>query len=418
MKHNNFYYEVNQIIFDTHRHLKIIDKQIRMTNRKDGKNYHTKMYKMQCIKCGWTDFWMDESEIKRGRGCSCCSGKTIVAGINSIADTHPWTIDYFIGGYDEAIKYTKGTYKRATLRCPICKITVKSYLLSNLINNHGIACCCNNKISYPERCVMYILEQLDISYIHQLNKKHFLWCDKYRYDFYIPKYNCIIETHGIQHYKECESFTRCGLSDIQENDSIKYDIAFKNGINEYIVLDCRESSIDYIKNSIFKSKLSEFLNLSNINWYDIEQSINYSIYKKIVDLWNNSDLTVTSIFNITGIDRERITYLLEVANKNKDVIYTKTENNRRRLLSSKKSGINRQKPILCKDKVLYFRSVAEVNNQSNDIFGFTVNVEALQDSIRKKRTYKGLLFEYISKEQFNKMKQESPELCFGDSFVL
>ena len=51
----------------------------------------------------------------------------------------------------------------------------------------------------------------------------------YRYDFYLPEYNRLIEFDGIQHYKEREIF-KDTLEQIQERDLIKNQYALKNDI--------------------------------------------------------------------------------------------------------------------------------------------------------------------------------------------
>lgn len=49
-----------------------------------------------------------------------------------------------------------------------------------------------------------------------------------------------------------------------------------------------------------------------------------------------------------------------------------------------------------------------------ELFGFNIPRGSMNDL----EEYKNLLFEVITPEQFNKIKKKSPELCFGDSFIL
>ena len=49
--------------------------------------------------------------------------------------------------------------------------------------------------------------------------------------FYLPKYNCIIETHGLQHYEE-SSMTSRSLQEEIDNDLFKQEMALKNGIKK------------------------------------------------------------------------------------------------------------------------------------------------------------------------------------------
>ena len=133
-----------------------------------------------------------------------------------------------------------------------------------------------------------ILEQLNIEF--KLEKK-FKWSNNKRYDFYIPSLNCIIETHGEQHYKESFSKIKSSkkvrtLEEEQENDRIKKELALKNGIEHYIVIDCRKSELEYIKNNILSSKLAKLFDLSNIDWIKVGEFAYGSLVKKACELWN------------------------------------------------------------------------------------------------------------------------------------
>lgn len=54
---------------------------------------------------------------------------------------------------------------------------------------------------------------------------------RYEYDFYLPYQNCLIEFHGIQHYKPIEYFGGIeNLKYVQANDDFKKHLAFCNNI--------------------------------------------------------------------------------------------------------------------------------------------------------------------------------------------
>ena len=89
---------------------------------------------------------------------------------------------------------------------------------------------CGDKVSYDEKFLSSILSQLKVDFATQLSKSTFNWCDKYRYDFYIPSLNMIIETHGIQHYEENKNWTM-SLEEEQENDKIKKELAYQTKLN-------------------------------------------------------------------------------------------------------------------------------------------------------------------------------------------
>ena len=67
-----------------------------------------------------------------------------------------------------------------------------------------------------------LLKQLKVSYIREFSKADAIWCDNYRYDFYLLDYNVIIEMHGEQHYKNSfESIGGMSLEEVQLNDKMK-----------------------------------------------------------------------------------------------------------------------------------------------------------------------------------------------------
>ena len=49
------------------------------------------------------------------------------------------------------------------------------------------------------------------------------------------------------------------LEEEQENDELKKSLAIKNGIKDYLVIDCRESEMEFIKSNILKSQLNQFV---------------------------------------------------------------------------------------------------------------------------------------------------------------
>ena len=121
-------------------------------------------------------------------------------------------------------------------------------------------------VSISEKFMINVLRQLNIKFTTQLNKSIFTWCQNYKYDFYIPSLNMIIETHGVQHYQT--SFKNLGaktLKEEQKNDEYKKELALKNNINNYIIVDCRKSEFDWLKENVIK-ELSFYFDLSNIDW--------------------------------------------------------------------------------------------------------------------------------------------------------
>ena len=152
-----------------------------------------------------------------------------------------------------------------------------------------------------------VLKQLNINLIFQLSKKHLKWCKNYKYDFYfkLDSEEYIVETHGIQHY--INSRRGRSLKEEQENDKYKYELAISNGIKpeNYIVIDCRKSESEWIKNSILNSRLNEIFNLNNIKWIECEEYALKNIVKEVCDYYNK-DYSIEEIEDITKINKQTI----------------------------------------------------------------------------------------------------------------
>ena len=158
------------------------------------------------------------------------------------------------------------------MTCPICGY--KKRMSVDKLYYQSFGCPqCSDGLSYPEKFFLNILQQLNIKFKFQLNKKDFVWCDKYRYDFYLPDYNCIIETNGIQHYED--GWKKINLQ--RKIDKQKRELALKNRIKYYIELDCRYSDKDYIKHSLINSNVPFEINDIDYNEADLKAQRNILI---------------------------------------------------------------------------------------------------------------------------------------------
>jgi hypothetical protein len=187
--------------------------------------------------------------------------------------------------------------------------TVEEFVCSNCGNietkkidtvvNYGFNCSrCSDAISYPEKFLTSLLQQFEISFEKE---KVFEWSKindevtnkliNKRYDFYLPDFNIIIETHGGQHFKG--GFHTLGgrkLNEEIENDILKESLAEKNGIHKYIVIDCCLSELNYIKNSILNSELVKYININKTNWIKCHEYACNSLVKEACYLWNNCQI--------------------------------------------------------------------------------------------------------------------------------
>lgn len=213
-------------------------------------------------------------DLKYGYSKSCGCLKNELAAkrcennikTNKLKDEYPELIKYLINKDDGELSLA--TTKQIKCKCPLCK-TIRIYNGMKNFVLYGFTCPnCSSKISYPNKFVYKFLSQLNVEF---QTEKTFDWSKNKRYDFYIPSLSCIIEAHGLQHYKDSLWST---LEYQQNNDNFKEQIALLNDIKNYIQLDCRNSNFKYIKQSILNNdKINNLFNLSKIDWEKIDKEL-------------------------------------------------------------------------------------------------------------------------------------------------
>ena len=76
-------------------------------------------------------------------------------------------------------------------------------------------------------------------------------------------------------------------------------------------------------------------------------------------------------------------------------------------------------PIICTDNGYVFNTLKTCEKLSDKLFGAHLLTSCLCVVCKgKNKDTKGFHFEYITKQEFNRIKQETPELAFGDFFTL
>ena len=354
-----------------------------------------KGYEYKCLRCENIGT-ISESDIKRGRGCNvCCSNpRKIKIGYNDIWTTNP-DLAKLLTNPDDGYKYTRCSGQRVDWKCPNCGFIIKNKSISKIFN-YGLSCSkCGDGISYPEKFMFNVLQQLNIDFIHQLNKVNRKWCERYKYDFYLPKYEIIIETHGLQHYNG--NFYSLGGLDIQKekkNDKLKKKLAIKNGISSenYIIIDCRYSNIDYIKQNILQSKLANIFDLSNIDWLQCHQFACNSLVKQACDLWNNGIHNTVQIGKIINLSKGTIRKYLKQGNILDWCSYNSKEAQKK---NGKLNGVRSSKKVICLNNNKMFNSITEALNY------YKINVNHIGDCCKGKRKSAGK--DLITKEPLHWM---------------
>lgn len=223
-----------------------------------------KRYDIKCNKCNNIYYGITESNLIRKNNCSFCDNiaKKYISEINSIPTTDSWMIPYFQGGYEEAKQYSYCSNKKIIAKCPDCgRIKTKPISINTIHKTHSIGCICGDGISYPQKYMYMVLEQLQVPFEMEFSPD---WINGRRYDFKILTEDIIIETDGgLGHGHKTNLYKN--YQESLKIDEYKDMMALKNGI-EVIRIDCLYSECDYIKNSIINSKLNQLYNLSIVDF--------------------------------------------------------------------------------------------------------------------------------------------------------
>lgn len=340
-----------------------------VTSKNRGKSeYKVKGYKTRCIIDGY-ELDIKEDDLKSGKGCPVCAGKRVVKGINDISTTHPQYVKYF-KKIEDVYTNTHGSHKRVELKCPMCD-TRKTMSISNLCR-HGFSCSvCSDGFSYPEKFVSRMIHLLNIDYVTQLSRTTYEWCGRYRYDFYIKDYNIIIESNGLQHYKEMNRNGARTLEEEQTNDETKKKLALGNGVKHYIELDCRYSEMNWIKSSIMNSELPKLLNFKeeDIDWRECEKFALSSRIKEVCDLWDTGEFTdVEELSRYININSTTVRKYLKIGHNIKICIYDTKEYNKR----------NNYVKVICDD--IEFKSISDCARY------YGVNIQTMSSWLNGRKT--------------------------------
>ena len=393
LKTKEFKYEIGEIIKDDKRDLVITDREYRLDI---SNNQNKKYYKYTCNKCTWTEGWIAENSLNRGSGCVCCCSnpRVVVPHINSIWAKAPWMIDLGMSKED-ALANTCCSHDKITVKCPNCD-KEKNIVINSIYNLRSIGCTCGDGKSYPEKFMANVFMQLGMDFEAEYTPE---WAEGKRYDFYIPSLNIIIETHGKQHYEE--SPRGRSLAKEQENDRVKEKLAKNNGINEYIVIDCRKSDMEYIKESILKSKLNDIFDLSKVDWLKCEEFALSNLVKEVCDYWNRKEEWETTISiaknNIWGIKSSLC--INKYLKKGTKLGWTSYDPRAEVRKVSFKAGKSNSKPVeMFKDGISLgvFESASELERQSEDLFGIKLNQGNISGVCNGRyEQYKGFTFKRI-----------------------
>lgn len=204
---------------------------------------NTKKYSVQvhCLLCG-SDFEKDWESFMINQTCPYCQSKHNLntAGFQTMLPAEYTLVSEYTGTENKVlIKHQCGFIWK-----------IKPHIFVGKLAHGYIGCPhCNHKRSKGEQKIARFLERNNIKYY---NEYIFPWSSnsKFRYDFYVPDYNLIIEYMGEQHYKEI-NFYHDTLEERQEYDQIKEKEAKEHSYNYLVIPFNKYQDIDTILHDWF-----------------------------------------------------------------------------------------------------------------------------------------------------------------------
>lgn len=234
----------------------------------------------KCHSCGY-EWEAKVFERAKGKGCPCCTGKKVVAGINDISTTHPYLEkdwDYVKNGELTPRNLTFGSNKKAWWKCHICGFEWKARIndRAKLDGTNCPNCSKHQGTSFPQQAIAYYLIKSNIEV--KCREK----IDGVELDVYIPEFSLGIEYDGYYWHKEV-NFNK---DTIMANKNIRIVHIFDGEEKTYIrnnVVFCKyERTYNYLNemiHNLFYLLNSEY-GLSLMDNIDIERDKNeiYSSY--------------------------------------------------------------------------------------------------------------------------------------------
>lgn len=383
-----WFYEINQEIINN-------DKEFTIIERKKLKN--RQYYKIKCNKCGFdsnkeyiklknnpkriilNEYWIEKDGLEKMNSCPCCGKnvQVICFGINDLATTNPQLVKFFKGGKQEAKLYHATSQERVNLFCPDCKTDITNIMIRQFTKKKNYCPNCGGGGYYPNRLMFNILKEL-----HQIFESEYspTWIAPKRYDFYLPKFNIIIEMDGsLGHGNKIHTKSKITLNESISIDKYKDEQANLHGIS-VIRIDCKKSDFNYIKNNIIKSDLCNYFNFNNLNWDIIRIKALTPIMLTVCNMYKNGMINTYNIANEVGMKPSSIRNYLHEGTALGLCNY---DNNKlRKQNCHENSGSFKSKKIVLLNTLEVFNTQTEAQEK--------YKVENISDCCRGKRSYAGI----------------------------
>lgn len=286
-------------------------------------------------ECGHEWDMSVDKRTKRGCGCPYCApfNARILIGFNDMWTTNP-ELAKQLADPEDGYRHTQFSNKKVDWICLVCRNPIRSKWIQD-IGRRGVPCPkCSDGVSFGEKFIYNLLKVADIEFKYNVAQK---WSQGKRYDFYfeLMEKTYIIEVHGKQHYEE--SPRGRSLAKEQANDKLKYQLAKKYGADRYIVIDARESTVEWMRNSILNSDVTKLI--PEIDFERIGGLATNSFVKDVCEMWNSGARNVLEISDKMKIGRTTVVKYLKRGVEIGWCDYS-------RELSNMSGGMKRSRPVI------------------------------------------------------------------------
>ena len=311
-----------------------------------------------------------------------------------IIDMRPELVQYLVNKND-AYTISYKSNKHILTKCPICGAE-RLYIAESLSEN-GFSCqVCNDGISYPNKFITCVLQQVGVDFKRELSKKDvgFQWTRGYRYDFSFTvggiKY--LVEADGGRHKQQ------------KKQDSIKTKLAIENGFR-LIRVDCDYGHNDkfaFLRDTVLHSELAILFDLADVDWLKCHQFAAKNLIKEACDMWENTSMRVADIAHAIGVSNVTVgTYL-----KMGKILGLSTSYNRRAAIL--RNAEKKSKPVayLNNGSIMFvFKNASEVEEKSLVLFKKQYKRDKVRVLCRKQYVIEPCArFIYITKEEYEQYK--------------
>ena len=247
-----------------------------------------------CIICPeHGEFWQRPHEHLRGYGCKKCAYTRIQKITTECSENFEQKSMKIHGNkYD----YSKVDYKNAITKvCIICPEHGEFWQTPNKhLQGQGCPKCRESNL---EEKIRVCLEKHNIMYQQEKRFKDY----NRRFDFYLPKYNMVIECQGIQHFETVDIFTKYTLEEVVAHDKEKFLWCKTNGIQTLYFTNINFENIIPFGNGFYEPE--------NV-FYETDEIMEYvnKTYDEMMEAYDTCNLPET-------VDKEKINKLLIEARK-------------------------------------------------------------------------------------------------------